>query len=439
MRLDIKRCLLLAVPLISGSFLQAQDRKYSLQQLTDSAISNSHLVAVKNWQIEEKMRKLKEDGIKRYPASTLSGNYQYNFSLPDITIPAGTISGGTQVLPATDIKLPVGQRSTYSIELSAYQPILEQAKIKTGLDIDRKEIALSEKEKNKLIQDLRLAVQKLYYGILIAQQQQVEASARLELAKAKLADAATALEAGKTISVSIAGLRASVAEEQQNVLKQGIQVQDYKSELLNITNINGGDIDVEPIDVSIKPLATLDAYHAGISTNPDMQIAMLNREKAMLGIKAAKQGYLPNIGLIGGYYYQQGNPLLPSSNPYIGINLKWDIQALFSNQQVLRQREAQLRQSEHYIAYQQQQLSTDIDKAYRKINQASTLMDVAGQAVHYRREELQLQQDKHTSGLDVKTDMVEVKANLARAEADYYAARLAYLIAVAELEKLSGQ
>ncbi|MVT08717.1 TolC family protein [Chitinophaga tropicalis] len=446
MKLDIKRCLLLPFVLIMGfSAIKAQDNKtYTLQELMDSATANSHLLAIKSWQVREKMSKLKEDGIKRYPAASLSGTYQYNFSLPDLVIPAGMIgsvpvgTGGTQLLPETDTKLKLGQRSTYNIELSAYQPLLEQAKIKTGLDIDRKEIELSEKEKTKLSRELKLAVQKLYYGILIAQKQQEEASARLELAKAKLLDAETALEAGKTIGVNIAGLKAQMAEEQQNVLKQNILIQDYKSELLNVTNINAGNINIAPVNPSIEPLATLESYHTGITTNPDMQIALLSRDKALLGIKAAKQSRLPDIGLIGGYYYQKGNPLLPGSSPYVGINLKWNIQDLFSGQQVLHQREAQLKQSEYNIAYQQQQLNVEVDKAYRKINQAAALMDVAGKAVQYRNEELKLQEDKQASGLDIKTSMAEVKASLAKAEADYYAARLSYLLAIAELKSLTG-
>ncbi|SFD08686.1 hypothetical protein SAMN05518672_101397 [Chitinophaga sp. CF118] len=52
---------------------------------------------------------------------------------------------------------------------------------------------------------------------------------------------------------------------------------------------------------------------------------------------------------------------------------------------------------------------------------------------------LKLQQDKQVSGLDAKTDMAEVKAYLAKAEADYYAARLSYMLAVAELKNQAGQ
>ncbi|SFD08670.1 hypothetical protein SAMN05518672_101396 [Chitinophaga sp. CF118] len=62
---------------------------------------------------------------------------------------------------------------------------------------------------------------------------------------------------------------ARVAEEKQNVLKQNIQIQDYKSELLNVTNINAGDINVEPINASIEPLTTLDAYHSNITANAE--------------------------------------------------------------------------------------------------------------------------------------------------------------------------
>jgi len=73
--------------------LQAQNvTSYSLQQLTDSALKNNHTLSIKEWQIKEKLAKVSEDKIKKYPSTTVNSNYQYNFILGEITIPAGTPS-----------------------------------------------------------------------------------------------------------------------------------------------------------------------------------------------------------------------------------------------------------------------------------------------------------------------------------------------------------
>lgn len=448
MKLTLKGSILLSITLLFGYIdLKAQqETSYSLQQLIDSAVSRSYLIAIKNWQIQEKTSKLKEDGIKRYPSVILGGNYQHNFSLAELNIPAGiigsvpTATGGSQLLPEQDTQLKVGQHTNYSADVSLYQPILQQAKIKTGLEIDKTDIKISEAEKKTVTRQLTLAVQKLYYGILIAQKQMDEASAKLALAQAKLADATSARDAGKAISSNLSGLHASVAEEEQNVLKLDILVQDYKRDLAGVANLhNNTDIHLLPLDTTVTTVAaveSVDAYQHITATNSDLQIAKLNREKALLAIKAARQSNLPDIGLTGGYFYQKGNPMLPTSSPYIGINLRWNLQDIFSNNHVQRQREAQLKQAEFSIAYQQQQLHTDIDKAYHKIIQTKALRDVARKALQYRLAEFNVQRDKQLSGLDIKSNMLEVKAHLAKSEADFYAAHLSHLLAVAELDNL---
>ena len=202
--------LMLILTCYSG-FLQAQHvTSYSLQQLTDSALKNNHTLSIKEWQIKEKLAKISEDKIKKYPSTTLNSNYQYNFILGEITIPAGTIGEvpltPTVYLPNTDRSFKVGDHSSFNIGVSAYQPITQQAKIKTGLEIDKADVAVTEKEKLKISLQIKQAVERLYYSTLIAQKQLEEARAKLDLANAKLSDVENALLAGKTIAVNKAGL-----------------------------------------------------------------------------------------------------------------------------------------------------------------------------------------------------------------------------------------
>ncbi|AYB31947.1 TolC family protein [Chryseolinea soli] len=450
MNLKIKYSLVLsAILMLTCTGLQAQTgSSYTLQQLIDSAISRSHPMAIKSWQVKEKVSKLNEDQIRRYPSVMVGANYQYNFSIGELNIPAGSIgvaptSTGDQLFPQENTNFKMGQHDNFSTDVALYQPLLQQAKIKTGLAIDKIDVTVSETEQVKIAQQLTLAVQELYYGILISEKQWEAASTRLELAKAKVKDAESGAAAGKVIAPNLAGLRAAVAEEEQNMLKQEIIVQDYKRELIVVANLSENSLtklqEPDSATIGMHVIASVDTYTNRISVNTDLQLARLNRDKALLSIKAANQSNLPDLGLIAGYYYQRGNPILPTSMPYIGINLKWNLQDLFVNHHVLHQREAQLKQAEHTVAYQQQKVYTDVEKAYRKINQTIALVTVARKALKYRLEELKVQKDKQAAGLSMNSDLLAVKADVAKSEADLYAAQLAYFIAVAELENLIGR
>ena len=100
----------------------------------------------------------------------------------------------------------------------------------------------------------------------------------------------------------------------------------------------------EPETIPLTDLATykMDA----LNNNPDLQMAVIAKSKALLGISAAKQNNGPDVGLVAGYAYQLGNPVLPTNVQFVGINVKWNLQNIFSNKYVIRQREFQLKQAE---------------------------------------------------------------------------------------------
>ena len=246
MKRTIKILLLLTVCFTCYSNLsQAQDvQQYSLEQLTDSALRHNHTLAIAEWRIKEKQAKIKEDEIKRGPSATLTANYLHSFNLGEITIPANTLGLAN---PSTDRSFTVGNRNNSSIGMVVYQPITQQPKIKTGLEVDKTDVKLTEKEKFKASLQIKQATEQLYYLTLIAQKRLEEAQAQLELDKSKLNDVENALLAGKTITTDKVGLQANIADQEQNILKLNIQVQDYTGDLITITGINATSLKLQQI------------------------------------------------------------------------------------------------------------------------------------------------------------------------------------------------
>jgi outer membrane protein TolC len=448
MKHNIKRLsLTLMVVAFCFNALQAQSiRSYSLEQLKDAALKNNHTLAIKEWQVKEKQAKFKEDEIKRYPSATLNGNYQYNFNIGELTIPAGTIGelelspGNSVLLPNVDKKFTIGEHNNYNVGVTAYQPITQQAKIKTLLEIDKIDVQLTEKDRLKISLQVKQAIDRLYYGTLIAKKQLEEAEAKLALAKSKLTDVENALQAGKTVTADEAGLQANIANEEQNIIKFNFQIQDYMGDLMTLTGINADSLNLEEVEPTTQPLNLVDEYkNVATNSNTDLQTANLTKSKAELGIKAAKQSNRPDFGLMAGYAYQYGNPVLPSNNPFVGVNLKWELKDIFSNKHVISQRKLQLKQAQENIINTQEQVSNDIEKVYRKLNHTQVLITAAQKTVVYRKEELKIQEDKKAAGLNVQTDLLNAKSLLAKAEADMYSAQLSYMISLSDLKLLTGE
>jgi outer membrane protein TolC len=120
------------------------------------------------------------------------------------------------------------------------------------------DVAITEKEKQKIALQISQGVEQLYYGTLIAQKQLEEAEAKLAVAKAKLGDVETAIAAGKTIDVNQAGLLANIADEEQNMLKLSIQAQNYKSDLIKLTGIADEDFNLQESPFVMEQVAGIE-------------------------------------------------------------------------------------------------------------------------------------------------------------------------------------
>jgi Cation/multidrug efflux pump len=439
--------------LITGMFaapnLAAQPGtiRLNLQQVSDMAVRNNHLLKIRQMQVSEKQQKINEDRVKLFPILNIGGTYQYNTNLPELTIPQGSFGSlpaqlGGSGLPAADKTFIVGEHNTYNTSATIYQPITQLAKINAGINVSKTELTISQVEQTKTIMQIKQAAEKLYYGLLILEKQKEEASIKLSVAQTKLYDVEGAVLAGKTTASAKAGLNANAADEEQNLLKIRIQMDDYRADLKHLTGIPDSVsfvLDSLSLDNSQIPVLPDKLANDALTGNADLRIAELTMTKAEYAIKATKYNYIPDFGIIGGYTFQQGNSLYPENNPFIGATFKWNIQDIFSTTYVKRQRVYLKKQAEENIANTREQINTDVAKAYRRLTQSSELVSVAKKVVEYRREDLKIHADKRDSGLNIESDYLTAKASLAKAEADFFAAQLNYRIAYTDIVILTGK
>lgn len=415
----------------------------TLDAVIDSAMQNNHLLQAKRFQVQEKTVKAEDLNLKKYPSVLVSSTYLYNANVTEYTIPAGALgvipgSPAPVLLPNNDIRIQPMQNQLFTAGVTVYQPLTQQWKIGTGVKVDRTDakIATLELQKNQL--QLRQAVERLYFGLLINRQKQEESQAKIRLLELRLQDVDQALLAGKSIDVNKSGLLASLADEKQNLLKTQIQEADYRADLLRLTGIENANFElVEPDKLLNVTTSEAEAKDQAAGSNPDVQMAKILEEKAALGVKATKQSFIPDLGIVGGYMYQHGTTVLPANNPFVGINLKWNLQDLLLTRKESEQRKLVLRQAEENKLDMQQQITSEVEKAYRKIKQLEALIEVARESVTYREADLAVQRDRKLAGVTTEVEVLTAEAALSKAQSDLYSALFAYRMALTDLEVLT--
>ena len=419
----------------------------NLDDATDLALKNNHLLNVRKYQTEEKQEKVNEDRVKYLPTVFIGGSYQYNTNLPSITVEQGMFgtlpfSGVYYPLPPVDEIIEVGKHNVYNAGVTFYQPVSQIGKINAGVQFSKVELQIARTEESRATFQVKQAVEKLYFGLLILTKQIEEADIKVTLAKTKLHDVENAVVAGKTTESSIYGLSASAADEEQNLLKLEIQYDDYAADLIQLTGLDPEvalELQPLPADNFRTDIAAIDTSIIESGTkNNDLKMASLNKTKADYSIKASKFSYLPDLGILGGYAYQEGTDIYPKNNAFIGASLKWNLQDILSNRTVQKQRTFIKMQAEENLANTKEQVSKDIIKSYRKLKQSEELIKVAGKVVEYRSEDLKIRNNARMAGLNLESDLLAAKAAMAKAESDYFAAQLNYRIALSELKILTG-
>jgi outer membrane protein len=426
----------------SNTATAQEQQVWTLEKSIAHAMESNNLIRIRQLQIEEHEGKIKEAQIKRYPALTVNSTYQYNANIGSLTIPAGSFGvlplGPTPILlPNSDVTAELGTHNTFNAGVLAYQPLTQQGKIGTGIEVAKTDKSIATLELSKAQLQIKNGIEQLYYGILATRKRIVEAEKNIEVAQLKLYDLQSALNSGKTIDANTAGLNANSASQEQELLKLRFQEEDYIASFRQLTGITDGELLLVEEPVTMVATTDLQSLQAQANTNnPDIQLSQLQIQKGELAVKAAQHSNLPELGIIAGYTYQQGNLIYPENNPYAGINLKWNIQDLFSNKQLANQRKLLVQQAQENEAYTRQQVSVSVEKAYRKLRQAEQLIVVAQKAIDFRKQEYKIENDKQIAGLNRPINLLETEAALAKSEADLYGAQMSYKVAKAELELL---
>ncbi len=432
---------------VSSSSANAQTAVDSveLDDVVIQAFEHNNLLRARELKVSEMQEKTEEMKIKRYPSLNLNAMYMYRFNLGGLSIPAGALGAyqlsadANMVLPQSPIDIEIGKHNTFLAGVTLYQPITQQWKLSSGIKAAEIDHDLASMELSKAELQMVNGVEKLYYGILAVRKRIEETGKRIEAIEHRNYDAESALAAGKATESVTFGMSANLAARRQDLLKLKTEESGYISDLKKLTGVDFSSVQFSGNftgEIHVQPLSYyLDKVE---SSNVDLQISDMRIRKAEQGVAAAKRSYLPDVGLVAGYSYQNSFKILPETSPFIGASFSWNIQDVFSNRRVVRQRQLQLEQAAQAREYTAKKTTAEVENAYRQLQESGELINVAAESVRFRKKNLEIEYDRQAAGLNTLTDVLDAEAEYAKAEADYYSAMVNFRVMMANLSMLTS-
>ena len=438
-----------AIMLIAGLILAAnpacaETKHLTLPEAVDLALKGNSALKIARFKVDEKGKRVDSTSADKFPRLSNFSWFQGTSESQLVTLPLPGIGsipiGGNRTNGNGNVPSSGTGSSTFFLNSTVLtQPVTPLLKIHEATGIARSDRKVAEADAKKTENDVVLAVHQLYYGLLSARKQKEAAEAGLKAAEENLREAEKAVRARNVLEVSITESRTALLQNKQSLISANIQISDLNAELNHLLGLPL-DTQLELSDPgSSEGVESRDFYlQAAIAGNPDIQSAKASLVKAQGGVRAAKDEYIPDVFLFAANTYQDGATFLTHNVGTFGVMMKWDVWDWGKRSDVVGERSAQLSQALENVHMVNDEITVELDKAYRKLENTKSMVDVAREALALQQERMRLVSDQLKTSTTSYAKYNEAVAALKKAESDELQARLGYELAIAELNRIAG-
>jgi len=427
----------LALALAAGPLFGA--RSLTLEEAQQLAAKNNRNLQLARLKVEEALHKRAGARADYFPKASANAAYSYFSEKLGTTTTAGDLGLGFLPPPFPTVPVPINlvKQNLFFGNVTVGQPLTQLYKIEQGVRAADGEQHIAEARAAQGEDEVRYAVEQLYYALLTAQRQRQAAESRLAAAEQLLVDTQNAVDTGNALRVASIGRRAGLLEARQNLLTARNQESDY-TEALNLciglpatTALSLA----EPPRPEFSIASADEAVRQALERSPEVREARAGIEKARAGVRAARAEYIPDVTALVQYYHQTGVPTLPGDFGAIGGALTYNLFDFGKRRELVRERATLLQQAEENLRRAQDAVEQRVRKSYRIVEQASQMVDVAREALALRRESERLTRDQVELGLALKSAYADSQAATISSDADLFRAEAGWRLAVAELKK----
>ncbi|GGF29989.1 TolC family protein [Echinicola rosea] len=387
---------------------------------------------------------LKEAKLRRYPSLSASSSYRYNWgrSINPVTSVASLVDFGSAGLNAsTNMTLYAGGQINHSIKQA------------------QKDLEAGEKNVEASRNNITLNIVNLFVNVVFAKEQVGVADAQLEVTSQQLERTQKLVEAGALPLSDQLDLEAQNATSEMELTnaKNNLRLAKLNlSQAMQLPFEEEFDVAVPELEAENYMISNDDVdeiFSIAVTLMPEIEAAELGMESAEYGVKVAKGGLLPTLGLGGsvGTNYtdnfedpQTGEPrpfkdqLSLNLNEGLGLSLNIPIFNNGSNKANLQRARVQKYLSEISVQEVRNQLRQDIETAYTNAVASKQSYESSTVRVSSLEEAFRMAQKRFEVGVINAVDFQVAQNNLFNAQADLLQAKYEYIFRVKVLDFYLG-
>src|SRR5262249_40992907 len=217
---------------------------------------------------------------------------------------------------------------------------------------------------------------------------------------------------GNALKVTAIESQAGLLQSEQTLLTVDLQLADLTAELDDLLGLRIGTalvlMPAEPASLSIPPRE--ETLQSALAENPQIKSAMEAVQQAKAALTAAKSAYIPDVSVFARHSYQNGVPFLVHNFGTFGAALNYDVFDFGKRRAVVREREAQLAQTQENVERLKETIGVQIERSLNKVERTKRMLRVALEVVRLRTEGERVAENQLTHGVVLVSDRRQASA-----------------------------
>ena len=421
--------------------LNAQDKKWTLQECVNYAIDNN---------ITIKQNKLNVD-ISQENLISAKGNFLPNLNAST----SGNLNFGSGFDPVSQDRVSTstfggsfGINSGITV-FNGYRNLNTYKQAQLGVESSKLDL-------EKIQDDISLYVVNTYLNVLFAKENLNVAKVQYEISTKQIENARAKFEAGVKPKGDLLNAQSTAAADEQAVIAYENTLNLALLDLAQLLQISPVGFDVEIIQVDSPSIAMLynnpeDVYQKALTNRPEIKRAELDIESADLSVEIAKASFLPSVSFganIGtGYGYNLKNnshiPYFTQLDDNLGYGLNFSVNIpIFNRNQTksnVNRQKINYEISKFGLENQKLQLQQTIQKAYYDAKAAAKTFESAQKSLLAQNEAFKNAQESYNVGAMTQFDFDLVRNRLVSAEGAIIRAKYDYIFKTKVLKFYYGE
>lgn len=295
--------------------------------------------------------------------------------------------------------------------------------------------------------ETEFAVKNAYWSLYKALQLQTLTKETIEQVETRLKEIQTMMKNGMLTSNDMLRVQLQLSNAKLTKIDADNAVRLSRINLNNALGL--------PLETIVEPVSTLEykpnnipdyerAIARALESRPDVSATQLRILAAEEGVRAARGGYLPSLGVSGNFLYANpnqrfiGRPAEWNWSWQIGAQISWTLWNWNTTGYQVAQAEAQAAQANDGLSMLKDGIKLEVTQNYLTLLQAREKVSVAEEAVAQANENYRVTGEKYKKGLALTSELTEAQTLQLQAKTQYASAVVDYEIAQARLAKSIG-